>query len=44
VDIGLPGLNGIEGVRMLRDRRPDIAPVLLTVYKDDGRLTPQLRR
>jgi DNA-binding NarL/FixJ family response regulator len=38
VDIGLPGLNGIEGVRILRDRHPDIAPVLLTVYKDDDRI------
>jgi DNA-binding NarL/FixJ family response regulator len=38
VDIGLPGLSGIEGVRILRDRYPGIAPVLLTVYKDDDRI------
>jgi DNA-binding NarL/FixJ family response regulator len=38
VDIGLPGLSGIEGVRILRDRYPSIAPVLLTVYKDDDRI------
>jgi DNA-binding NarL/FixJ family response regulator len=38
VDIGLPGLNGIEGVRIIRARYPSIAPVLLTVYKDDGRI------
>jgi DNA-binding NarL/FixJ family response regulator len=38
VDIGLPGINGIEGVRILRARYPSIAPVLLTVYKDDGRI------
>ncbi len=38
VDIGLPGLNGIEGVRILRERYPSIAPVLLTVYKDDERI------
>jgi DNA-binding NarL/FixJ family response regulator len=38
VDIGLPGLSGIEGVRILRDRHPSIAPVLLTVYKDDDRI------
>jgi DNA-binding NarL/FixJ family response regulator len=38
VDIGLPGLNGIEGVHILRSRFPCIAPVLLTVYKDDGRI------
>jgi len=38
VDIGLPGLSGIEGVRILRARHPSIAPVLLTVYKDDDRI------
>jgi DNA-binding NarL/FixJ family response regulator len=38
VDIGLPGLNGIEGVRILRERHTSIAPVLLTVYRDDGRI------
>lgn len=38
VDIGLPGLSGIEGVRLLRERHPSIAPVLLTVYKDDDRI------
>jgi DNA-binding NarL/FixJ family response regulator len=38
VDIGLPGMNGIDGVRILRERLPSIAPVLLTVYKDDGRI------
>jgi DNA-binding NarL/FixJ family response regulator len=38
VDIGLPGLSGIDGVRILRARYPSIAPVLLTVYKDDERI------
>jgi len=38
VDIGLPGMSGIEGVQILRDRYPSIAPVLLTVYKDDDRI------
>jgi DNA-binding NarL/FixJ family response regulator len=38
VDIGLPGISGIEGVRILRERYPSIAPVLLTVYKDDDRI------
>ncbi len=38
VDIGLPGLNGIEGVKILRDRWPAITPVILTVYKDDSRI------
>jgi DNA-binding NarL/FixJ family response regulator len=38
VDIGLPVMNGIDGVRILRQRYPSIAPVLLTVYKDDDRI------
>jgi len=38
IDIGLPGLNGIDGVRALRERHPSIAPVMLTVYKDDDRI------
>jgi DNA-binding NarL/FixJ family response regulator len=38
IDIGLPGLSGIDGVRILRTRYPSIAPVLLTVYKDDKRI------
>jgi DNA-binding NarL/FixJ family response regulator len=38
IDIGLPGLNGIDGVRILRERYPSIAAVLLTVFKDDDRI------
>jgi DNA-binding NarL/FixJ family response regulator len=38
VDIGLPGMSGIQGVRILREHYPSIAPVLLTVYKDDDRI------
>ncbi len=38
IDIGLPGLSGIEGVGILRERYPHIAPVLLTVFKDDQRI------
>jgi len=38
VDIGLPGIDGIEGVRLLRERYPAISAVLLTVFKDDDRI------
>jgi DNA-binding NarL/FixJ family response regulator len=38
VDIGLPGISGIQGVRILREQYPSIAPVLLTVFKDDDRI------
>ena len=38
VDIGLPGMSGIEGVRVLRQRFPSVACVMFTVYKDDDRI------
>ena len=38
VDIGLPGLSGIDGVRILRERYPSIAAVMLTVFRDDDRI------
>jgi DNA-binding NarL/FixJ family response regulator len=38
VDIGLPGLSGIEGVRILRERHPSMAVALLTVFRDDDRI------
>jgi DNA-binding NarL/FixJ family response regulator len=37
-DIGLPGMNGIEGVRLLKDRHPDLLVLMLTVYDDDERI------
>ena len=35
-DIGLPGMDGIEGTRLLRERLPDVPILALTVYDDDG--------
>jgi DNA-binding NarL/FixJ family response regulator len=35
VDIGLPGISGIEGVRRIRARHPHIQVLMLTVYGDD---------
>jgi DNA-binding NarL/FixJ family response regulator len=37
-DIGLPGMSGIEGVRLIKDRWPGIVIVALTVYDDDERI------
>ena len=34
-DIGLPGMGGVEGTRMLRDRFPGLPILALTVYDDD---------
>jgi len=34
-DIGLPGMNGIEGTRILRERFPEVPILALSVYDDD---------
>jgi DNA-binding NarL/FixJ family response regulator len=38
VDIGLPGLSGIEGIRKLRVRHSQLMVLMLTVYSDDERI------
>jgi len=38
VDIGLPGMSGIEGIPLLRARFPDAAVLVLSVYEDDERI------
>jgi len=38
VDIGLPGMSGIEGIRILKERYPELATLMLTVYDDDDRI------
>jgi DNA-binding NarL/FixJ family response regulator len=38
VDIGLPGMSGIEGVRVLKSRYPQLLMLMLTVYKDNERI------
>jgi DNA-binding NarL/FixJ family response regulator len=38
LDIGLPGMSGIEGIRALRRGFPTIQILMLTVYDDDRRI------
>ncbi len=38
VDLGLPGMGGVEGIRRLKASRPTIPSVVLTVYQDDDRI------
>jgi DNA-binding NarL/FixJ family response regulator len=38
VDIGLPGISGIEGTRLLKQRYPGLQVLMLTVYDDDERI------
>lgn len=37
-DIGLPGMSGIEGIKILKERHPDLLILMLTVYDDDERI------
>lgn len=37
-DIGLPGMDGIEGIRILKEQYPQITILMLTVYDDDERI------
>jgi len=38
VDIGLPGMSGIEGIRVLKERFPKLLSIVLTVYGDNERI------
>jgi DNA-binding NarL/FixJ family response regulator len=38
VDIGLPGMDGVEGIRLLKERYPEMTLLMLTVYEDDERI------
>ncbi len=35
IDIGLPGMSGIEGIRILKERFPTLTLLAFTVYDDD---------
>jgi DNA-binding NarL/FixJ family response regulator len=38
VDIGLPGMSGIAGTRILKQRFPGLQVIMLTVYDDEDRV------
>lgn len=38
VDIGLPGMSGVDGVRVLKERYPQLVLLMQTVYEDDERI------
>ena len=37
-DIGLPGMDGIEGVRILKEEHPELIILMLSVYEDNERI------
>jgi DNA-binding NarL/FixJ family response regulator len=38
VDVGLPGMSGIEGIRLLKENYPKLLMLMLTIYDDDERI------
>ncbi|MCB9300559.1 MAG: response regulator transcription factor [Lewinellaceae bacterium] len=38
LDIGLPGLSGLEGIRLLKGKRPNADIIMLTSYDDSDRI------
>lgn len=38
VDLALPGISGIDGIHILKDRYPTLVLVVLSVYDDDERI------
>jgi len=38
MDIGLPGMNGIECLKQVKNLNPEISVIMLTVFEDDERV------
>src|SRR6188474_3032333 len=38
MDIEMPGINGIEGVRMLREKYPDLKILMQTIFEDNEKI------
>jgi DNA-binding NarL/FixJ family response regulator len=42
LDIGLPGMSGIEGIRHLRQKYPDMDIIMLTTFEEDDKIFKSL--
>ncbi len=38
LDVGLPGMSGLEGIRLIKERSPKTLIVILTVFEDDDKV------
>jgi len=43
MDIGLPGMSGISGIRLIKETYPEIDIIMLTVYSDPHKIFDSLR-
>ncbi len=37
-DVGLPGMDGIEGIKQMKARCPDVSILVLTVFEEDDKI------
>lgn len=42
MDIGLPGMSGIDGMRIITEKFPDIDIIMLTIYNDSDKIFQSL--
>jgi len=42
MDIGLPGMSGISGIKLIKEKYPDINILMLTVYNDSHKIFQSL--
>ena len=38
LDVGLPGMSGLDGIRIIKERGPKTLVVILTVFEDDDKV------
>ncbi len=38
LDVGLPGMSGLDGIRLIKERSPKTPIVILTVFEDDDKV------
>ena len=38
LDVGLPGMSGIDGIALLRERAPQAVVIVLTVFEDEDKI------
>jgi len=43
MDIGMPGMNGIEAVRVLNEKYPEIKILMQTVFEEDDKIFDSIR-
>src|SRR6185503_9284382 len=43
MDIGLPNISGIEGVRTVRNNFPDMQVLMFTVFEEDDKIFDAIR-